>query len=811
MPSVSHARDWDFNISGGTLEQVLLSLARRTDVQIVFSTELTQNRPNPGLNGRYDLDGALGQVLAGTGLAARRIDQRLIVIEENLPRDPDITDETNQPPPGNAFAEAPPPYNEIIVTASRRSQALQSVPSSVSVLTTQAIERRGVDNFEDFARLFPGVVLFQGTRNRGVFNIRGIATNVFGSNTQDPVSVYLNETPIADSFGAVVQPDLRLFDINRIEVLRGPRGTLYGSGALGGTVRIITNEPDAEKLELVSRIDVGRSKGGDWLERYDALVNVPLVEDELALRLVGYYRDEEGWVENIALGTRNTTEDWGGRLAVKWQPRDRLAVTLELFHQESDPEDGDSWNPGLGRYIRSSAIPEGRPSTLKNYHLALEYEVEGFADLLSATSYQESRTGVFTAGAVIPEFGTSLIASNDPWKTRFFTQEIRLVSNTFSRIDWVAGAVLIDRQTDVDFRIELPGLGEVIDETWSGDDLIRSEIRFNSWEMAGFGDFGYRFADGWRVFGGLRFFGTRVKYEEPLRQVFDLDSLELETLSLQNDNRDGGVTWRTGVSYEFNNDVMFYGSVSKGYRIGQVNPNQAFAGTAPQDIEIPETYAPDTTINYEIGAKTRWFRDRLLFNLAAYYIDWRNIQIDASRPSDGLSFVSNAGHAVSKGIEAEISARPVRGLNLDLAVTFQDAEITGISALDSLQSGAAIGDKLPGAVDFKVTAGVQYEWRILSGIDMHVRLDGQHVGSSQSWFSRAPGVGGPNPLFPATNEAYEIINARVGLTAARWAFSLYGENLTNNHDLILTSGVGTGNYVNSLRPRTLGIRLKFSY
>lgn len=811
LPLTGQARDQDFGISGGTLEEVLLSLARQTNVQIVFPTELTQERAHPGLHGRYALAEALERILADTGLVARRVGRGLIVIEKEPEAPPTPSATLREPAPGILFPDPPPFYEEIVVTASRRSQVLQSLPSSVSVLTESSIDRRGLDNFEDFAPLVPGVVLFQATRNRGVFNIRGIATNVFGSNSQDPVSVYLNETPIADSFGAVVQPDLRLFDIDRIEVLRGPQGTLYGSGALGGTVRIITNEPDARRLELVGRASLGRSKGGAWLRHYDAMANVPLVEDELALRMVGYYRDEAGWVENLSIGTRNSTKDRGGRLAVQWRPQSRLALKLELLHQDSDPADGDTWNPELGKFKRSSTIPEGRPSTLNNYHLAVEYDIERFAQLLSATSYQESSTGVFAEGAVVPALGVSAVTSNDPWKTRFFTQEFRLVSTESSRFDWVAGAAFIDRRTRVDFRIGIPGLEEIVGAPIDSNDLFRSQIQLVSTEAAAFGDIGYRFGDGWRVFGGLRFFGTRVSYEEPSRRVLDLNTFEVTTSRLQNENSDDGLTWRIGVSHDLGDDLMLYGSLSKGYRIGQVNPNQAIALNAPDQIEIPEQYAPDTTINYETGAKAAWFGNRLLFNFAAYYIDWRNIQIDASRPSDGLSFIANAGSAVSKGIEAELSARPSRGLSIELALTLQDAKITEISPLESLQTGAVAGDRLPGSVDFQIAASLQYEWAVHAGKRMYVHLGGQHVGSSPSWFSQAAGTGGPNPQFPATNEAYELVNARVGLVADHWSLDVYGENLTGNDDLILTNGAGFGNYVNSLRPRTLGLRLKISY
>ncbi|MGV3480369.1 MAG: TonB-dependent receptor, partial [Sphingobium sp.] len=291
-----------------------------------------------------------------------------------------------QPQAEQAAAEG----NEIVVTANRREETVQDVPSAVTAISEKEIQARGMDSFEGFARSVPGLTMNQGVKNRASFNIRGVATSLTGGNTQDPVAVYINETPVSDTFGAIVQPDLRLFDVERIEVLRGPQGTLFGSGSLGGTVRIITNKPDATAFEAAGRIDLGVTKGGAFRQRYDAMVNVPLVTDTLALRVVGYYRDEEGWVRNVRLGTRNDTVDWGGRIALRWTPSDALTVKAEVIHQDSDPEDADAWNPALGKFKRSSAIPEPRRNNLTNYNLALDYSFEDFATLTASTTYQQN-------------------------------------------------------------------------------------------------------------------------------------------------------------------------------------------------------------------------------------------------------------------------------------------------------------------------------------------------------------------------------------------------------------------------------------
>ncbi|QIB64539.1 TonB-dependent receptor domain-containing protein [Kineobactrum salinum] len=799
----------DLAIAAGSLERALLAIARQTGVQIIFSSELVQDLASPSLQGQYSLDSALQAALEGSGLVARRVARQVVVIE---PRAAIVIDgESESEPEPEPTAVAAVTREEVIVTASRRPGRMQSTPIGLSVLTNAGLERRGADGVADFGRLLPGVMLFQANRNRGVFTIRGIATNVFGSNSQDPVSVYLNETPLVDSFGAVVQPDLRLFDIARVEVLRGPQGTLFGSGALGGTVRIITNKPDAGAPDALARVDLGHTRGGGWRQRYDAMVNLPLVADELALRLVGYYRDEAGWVRNIRLGTDNSTRDWGGRAALRWQPGERLALNLELVHQDSQPQDGDSWDPSLGRFSKSSLIPEARPSTLSNYHLAIDYEIPGLASLLSATSYQESGTAVYTQGSSLSGLDVPLLAEHDPWRTRFFTQEFRLVGDHHPQLDWVAGAAFVDRRSLVHFNIRLPGLARELGRALPTENLISSVIRQQSRELAVFGDLGYQLTQRWRLFAGARVFDTRVHYREPRRQVLDLDGLALQELALANDNRDNGLTWRAGLSFAPAANIMLYGSISKGYRIGQVNPNQAAAGGSPPGQEIPEGYEPDTTLNYEIGLKSGWFNQRLLLNLAAYHIDWDNIQIDASRPSDGLSFVTNAGRAVSRGLELELATKPAPGFSADLAVTLQDASIQSIGLGDGLRSGARAGDTLPGSADFKVAGSLQYEWQSGHGRQLYARLDAQYVGASPAWFSDSAGSAAPAGGTPPRNAAYSNVNLGLGIVARHWQLGFYIENLINNDDQLLRNRYAGGSRVNSLRPRTIGTRLKFFY
>ncbi|WP_182911937.1 TonB-dependent receptor [Sphingomonas cavernae] len=699
---------------------------------------------------------------------------------------------------------------EIIVTATRRQESLQDVSGSVSALSNTQLERRGIDNFENLAPSIPGLTLNQAVKNRATFNIRGIATNVNGSNTQEPVSVYINDAPVTDTFAAAVQPDLRLFDVDRVEVLRGPQGTLFGSGSLGGTIRILTKRPDASKFEGAARIDLGVTEGGALRQRYDAMLNVPILDDQLAIRAVGYYRNEDGWVRNVTLGTRNDTVDWGGRVALLWAPGDDTSVRAEVIHQDSDPEDGDSWNPALGKFTSGAAISEGRPARFTTYNLTLEHDIEGVANLMSSTTYQQSHTGRFLDVGDLLGVGLPVLQQSSPWDSEFFTQEVRAVSNTDSPFQWVTGLFYIDRKTDINFLIRVPGLGALFGIPIPDDAFFVTDITTKSKELAIYADVSYQLTDKLKISAGARGFETKVSYSEPDRRVLNFATGGFDTVSFVNKGKDSSLTWRAALSYEPNDDTLLYASVSKGFRIGQVNANRGPSAIDPTDVVIPEAYKPDSTINYELGVKSTFADGRITANLAAFYIDWKDIQVDSVRVSDFLNFVANAGRAHSMGLELDINARPVDGLDLSLATTIQESEIDEIDPAASLQSGVVEGDRLPGGIKFKISGSAQYTWDLASDWQAYVRVDAQHVGSSTNNFSNTAGTNIPSPFF-AMNEAYENVNASIGFLTEGWELVAYVENLTNDDSFIINQGGRFPNSVNTLRPRTFGGRATFKF
>ncbi|MDX1570513.1 MAG: TonB-dependent receptor, partial [Xanthomonadales bacterium] len=467
---------------------------------------------------------------------------------------------------------------EVVVTATRRSESLQDVSGSLSALTTEDILDLGLDNLQGFARLVPGTQLHQPLKNRSVFTIRGINTDIGDTQlTQEPVALYINDMPATNPYAELVQPDLALYDIERIEVLRGPQGTLFGSGSLGGAVRIITRQPVMNETEASFRVDFADVSEAGLRQRYDGMVNVPLVEDKLALRAVAYVRDAEGWVENTNLGLENGTEDWGARLALQWYPSEKLSARFEVLYEDSDPGDADSWNPEFGEFKRFSLIDESRPYELLMTNATLEYDF-GFASLLSSTNFKSVDTSWRTEFGEIPGIG-AIVNQSPFFNYDSAVQEFRLVSNSDGPIDWVAGLYYFDNEVDSLLDVEIRGLQEFLQAilgpgAMTAGKLIAAGAVQESEELAAYGDLTWQFSSDWSVSAGLRVFETETVFDQGPSLVFDFATLQdLMVPGFVNVADDNDFTWRTALSYTPNDDRHFYATISKGFRVGQVNPN----------------------------------------------------------------------------------------------------------------------------------------------------------------------------------------------------------------------------------------------
>lgn len=714
--------------------------------------------------------------------------------------------------------------DEVIVTATRRDERLQDVPISITAYSQEELTAKGVVGYEGLARETPGVVLNRPSANFNNFTARGVATNGYGANLQSTVAVYIDELPIS-TIGNTTVIDPTLFDVERVEFLRGPQGTLFGSGSLSGALRILTKSPNLQEFEGKALADIGITGADSLRQRYNLMLNTPLIEDKLALRVVGFYRDEEGYIDNVGTGVSNsnTLENWGGRAIMLWEPTDRLSIKLLASYEDSNPEDSSLVSPSLGRYTRVSDRPDLFVGELTTFNGTVEYQFNG-ARFTSSSTYSEFDQKFFvdlagTFGGLIA-FGLDAYAYQDT-----FVEEARLVSDPGGRFDWVIGGFYLDRRLDVDYLyrsteefLALRGITGLPDEYYQ-----KTFVHINSSELAGFGELTWRFNDHWWVTGGLRY--GKVEAQGFTEGGYNSPYLTYALLGISGPlpitpvaKAAGVVAEETGPSYKLsltwkpNENLTTYATVSTGFRTPVVN---AFAGRPslvdPTDIIIPFGAESDDLTNYELGLKGRWFDGRVSGSFALYRIDWENIQVQANRVSDSVQFATNIGAARSQGLEFELVFLPFEGLTVGLNGSLNDSEVTELTAAEAAISGAVPGARLA-FPRHQGSAYVNYNWQLMPGAEANLSAVFQHVGAFPGNFPNTPGRPGvQSPTFDYT-ESYDVVSATFAVDFDRFTVGAYVENLFDSDaityvhpEAFLASRYAT------LRPRTVGFRVSYDF
>lgn len=727
--------------------------------------------------------------------------------------------------------------DEVVVTATRRETTLQDTPLSITALQTDDLVRQGIENFDDFARQVPGVVL-TGDRNFGKFNIRGIETSATtsGIGNQRSVTVYFDDVPMSSS--SVVTPDLRLYDVDRVEILRGPQGTSFGSGSLSGAVRVIPNKASTENFDASLRVDAALTEGGGLRQRYNGMINLPL-SDVFAVRAVGYLVEDEGYVETLSsfalvpVGDASGSQEWGGRISARWTPTDALSATLVYMHDDIEGPAASTQQLSLGRNKRGTIIDELPVIESDIYNFVLDYDLD-WARLVSSTTYAQTFTdwsvdldAIF--GGFLP-FGYGEAQEHD-----VNVQEIRLVSNDEQALKWLLGAYYFKRTSDVFGASFVPeefvaALG--IDASAiplihaPGVNVDGNRRAFENTERAVFGELNYDITDTISATVGVRY--TEFESEDGIsNQGFVTDLLPLifagqggaatafpdQPVQLSTGKRTSTTT-RFVLNWEPRDNQTYYASASQGFR----RPHPNFVSLTPNTVNpadpttIPEIAESDSLWNYELGAKTSWFGGRVRANVAAYLIDWKDIQLTATRASDAVPYATNGGDVESVGVEAEILLFPSDGLELGANVTLADAEVVSISQADSIASGLVLGSPLV-MPEYQIAGFAQKTWKLPDDAALFVRVDAQHVGEYPNAPQNLPGVvpSVPNPNFTKT-DPYTNVNLQAGWENERLSFVVYAENLLNNDDFVfINPDLFSESRFLTLRPRTIGVRLGWQY
>ncbi len=716
--------------------------------------------------------------------------------------------------------------DDIVVTATRRAARLQDVPLSVTAFSQEELNELGIVGYEGIAQNTPGIVVNRPTQNFNNFTSRGINTNGYSAGLQSAVAIYIDELPISANGNSTIL-DPNLYDVERVEFLRGPQGTLFGSNSLAGAMRILTRSPNLNRFEASAQVDLGLTNSDSLRQRYNAMINVPIVDDGMALRVVGYYRNEDGWVDNVGTGIEdsNSLEAYGGRASLLMRPSDRLSVRLLASYERSNPADSALTNPALGEFTRRSDRPDLFQGELSNYNVTVNYEFD-FAELISSTTLSKYDASFYvdlagTFGQLIP-FALDAFGFDD-----LFVQEARLVSRTSGPFDWVAGFFYYTKRRTVDFAyrsspefLAARGLTGLPDEYYQ---------RFNSYtdqsEIAGFGELTYRFSDDFWVTGGLRYGRTEVQsftreggynsnYLAIALSPFSNIPLTVVPIAAATGLRveDDRLSYKVSVSWRPSPAVTTYATVSTGFRTPVVNARAGLVSALdPNDIVIPDGARSDSVTNYEVGLKGRWLGGNLTTNFAAYYIDWQNIQVQANRISDAIQFATNIGGAESYGLEFEIMARPVQGFSIALNGSFNRAKVTDLTPLEAAISGAVPGVRLA-SPRFQGSATARYDFALGARANAYAAVNVSHAGSFPNQFPNVPG--NPNAVSPTFDftEAWTNVNLYVGATFGQLNLTAYVENVFDDASItyVHPEAFLDGRYAR-LRPRTVGIRAGYNF
>ncbi|ODU66544.1 MAG: TonB-dependent receptor [Rhodanobacter sp. SCN 65-17] len=694
----------------------------------------------------------------------------------------------------------------IVVTANKRSELLQNVPMAVSAVSGDDLRRAGANSFTDYATQVPGLNLISVSAGQTQLVLRGITSGSGQANAS--VSTYIDDAPYGSSTvyaeGSLLTPDIDPADIERIEVLRGPQGTLYGANSLGGLVKFVTAAPDAKAV--YGRVSVGYADvaggGSGFTER--AMFNLPLVSDRLALRVNAYHRVDPGYIDNVATGQSEVNKDTtsGGRAQLLWTPTDAVSVRLSALGQNLSSNglansgvevDPTTLRPIYGYQKQSRAAGTGLfKIKYRLYDLSVNADL-GWATLVSSTSYGSQKVNqngdVTTAyGPLLnPAFGLDNggYSVSQPVSLGKFTQELRLQSSAKQSLEWRVGLFYTRENTTNHQTVHVfdAATGTPIDLPNLADLSIGPGI-FKEW--AGYADLTWHPTSRLSILLGARHTHDSTSYTQVGSGLLT-GSSDFTTHST-----DSPTTYLINPNFKVNDQLMAYVRVATGFRPGGANVG------VPPGLGAPLSFASDKLTSYELGFKSTLLDRSMVFDADVFYIDWNRIQLTST--AGGFVFLSNGGKAKSQGLEANWQYEPVRGLVLSANSSWTDAALTADTPVGLY---GYCGDRLPWVPRWNANVGVDYDFPLGNGWSGFVGGSYRYVGSRTSDFLSVPG---PRISVPA----YHGIDLHAGTYVGNWTIRAYVKNLTNARGMTslsseTTDPQGSPFAASYVPPRTVGV------
>lgn len=703
---------------------------------------------------------------------------------------------------------------QVLVTAQKQVQRLQDVPIPVTVLDAETLADNNENRLQDYFATVPGLTLVGGTGGPGggqqELFIRGLST---GFSATPSVSFVIDDVPFGGatytSFGDLYYPDIDPSDLARVEVLRGPQGTLYGADNLGGVVKVVTQDPSTSALKGRIQVEGQDIPEGGLGYAVRGAINIP-ISDTVAIRASGFTREDPGYIENVTTGQKNVNSAlvYGGRLAALWSPSADFSLKLSALYQDTDGrgstfiDANSNLQPTLGDLTQTEIPGTGQFHQAARLYTATVHANLGSVALTSISGYAISKTFNDTDytnsySSYSQPYGVSGAAFLGQFQNDKFTQEIRLSSSVGKWFDWVLGGFYTHERNPDSYQIITANsatTGAYAQTLYGG---LFNQMPFS--EDAVFVNFTTHVTDRFDIqLGGRESWNHQsygLTYIGPL--VYDFFGLVAPYTQTQVSTSGNAFTYLVTPEFKVSPDLMTYIRIASGYRIG--GPNYV-------TLEgLPPSYAPDKTVNYELGAKGDIHDHLLSYDVSVYYIDWKNMQL--SLEQDYQYYIGNGSRAKSEGVELSIQARPYSGLVVAIEGDYNDAALTQSLPASSTAYGTP-GEQLPYSSRFSGSLSIDQDVFSIGNLTGTVGASVSYVDKRFTEFLTAPVAPGEErqvlPTFTTTN-------LRASLKADAWSANLFLNNLTDRRGLL--GGFGATNYntpgyfAQVTQPRTVGLSI----
>lgn len=732
-----------------------------------------------------------------------------------------------------ARAEDPPAQpataaelQEVVVTAQKRQEKVLDVPMAVTAITADALQVQKLINFADLETQVPGLSVELIAPGLDRLTLRGENVGGVGST----VGTYIDDVPFGSSNalanGSETSGDFDTWDLQRVEVLRGPQGTLYGAGSEGGLLKYVTNSPDPSGFASAFEVGGEEVAHGGTGQDYKAMVNIPMGGIS-ALRLDGFYTRLPGYIDDPQLGERDVNRAYqkGARGSFLVNVTDNFSIRLSAFgqtlHTDGSPQvdvigsagnpvtpPANQLQPAIGNDDQARYLGEPADFKYQVYSAKLEWNL-GWGTLTSISGYGTTtqdqyldatwaiiQPGVsigMVADSVLPPGTTAAVAETDNVHIKKVTQEVRLESAKGQALEWLAGVFYTRESSTIGQTLPtfiFPGLaptGLPSLENVGLDAVYR--------EYSGYGQIDYHFNPAFDVALGARWSENRQSTNQVTGGLLVNPEQMTGGTSTGND-----FLYSVAPRWHLSRNTMAYARVASGYRPGGPNALPPITPTG-----VPMSYKSDSTVNYEFGLKSIMLDNRLSADVDVFLVKWKDIQLFEF--VDGFGINANGGTATSKGFEWTFALTPVQGLNFTLAGAYVDAYLTS----DAPAAGGLGGDQLPYAPKWTNSLDASYRWRVSAGYHAFAGATWSYIGARANDFGATAAVVNNAIVFERNPRVdlggYDTLNLRAGLDAGRWSLELYCKNLANSHGLAFYTSQGTPNFGGSItlqQPRTIG-------